>query len=143
MHHSQDVDPDDLPGFRLKSERAKDERRRLMVAILCQEFQLGGLFCKKRYFEPPSQFALKMPKQLYDEEPPSHEAPGSIMDSTFYESAVKAFETTELDGVVSRYKVGQIWQLIGISFRCACDYLALFSTLHDGITFADGVLAAE
>jgi len=111
-----DVDPDDLPGFRLKSEMAKDERRRLMVAILCQEFQLGGLFCKKWYFEPPSQFALKMPKQLYDEEPPSHEAPGSIMDSAFCESAVKACETTELDGVVSRYKVGQIWQLIGISF---------------------------
>ncbi|KAH9440646.1 hypothetical protein Pst134EA_032153 [Puccinia striiformis f. sp. tritici] len=34
-----DVDPDYLPYCRLQSEMEKDERRRFMIAILCQEFQ--------------------------------------------------------------------------------------------------------
>ncbi|OAV90452.1 hypothetical protein PTTG_28328 [Puccinia triticina 1-1 BBBD Race 1] len=100
-----DVDPDDLPYWRLKSETAKDERRRFMVAILCQEFQLGGLFCKKWYFESPSQFALKMPNHLPDDAHRRDESPAENRDAP-----------AELDGVISRYKVGQIWQLIGIGF---------------------------
>jgi hypothetical protein len=98
---------------------AKDERRRVMVAILCQEFQLGGLFCKKGYFEPPSQFTLKMPKQLDNEEDRATQASNFLMDSgnLSCDHAIKTYQTPELDGVISRYKVGQIWQSIGISYR--------------------------
>ncbi|KAA1120099.1 hypothetical protein PGT21_037153 [Puccinia graminis f. sp. tritici] len=114
-----DVDPDELPcSHMLQSEKAKDERRRFMVAILCQEFQLGGLFCKKSYFEPPTQFTLKMPNHLYDEEYWPQGAHSSIADcdGILSKSSAEAHRPTELDGVVSRYKIGQIWQLIGISF---------------------------
>ncbi|POV98915.1 hypothetical protein PSTT_14116 [Puccinia striiformis] len=117
-HLNLDVDPDYLPYCRLQSEMEKDERRRFMIAILCQEFQLGGLFCKKSFFELPSRFTLKMPQKFHDEEDWYNEAPSSIEDDDLLcQSPTEACSPTHgLDGVVARYKVGQVWQSIGSSF---------------------------
>lgn len=100
-----DVDPDDVPELQNSTFLEKDMRRRLMMSILAQEFKMGGLFCKRWGLQSPLDFKFKEPQDASDED---YDKYGQYIES--------GSQQTIMSGVIARYRVGCVWQLISISF---------------------------
>lgn len=77
-----------------------------MMAIVAQDFKMGGLFGKRWGLQSPHKFKFKDPRDAFDED---YDTDGNYLP--------RESQQTIMTGVIARYHVGRIWQFIGISFR--------------------------
>lgn len=102
------IDPDSHPIYRNSTALAKQNRRRLMVALLCQHYKMGGLLCQDRGLRPLEHFAgLELPLDQFDED-------FDPVDGQLKNPRVPGSTRTIMTGVRCRFQVSRVWQEIGI-----------------------------
>lgn len=109
------IDPDLHPIHQHSSALEKQNRRRLMVALLCQHYKMGGLLCQERGLRPLEQFSgLELPLDQYDED-------FDLTDGHLKVPRAPGSTHTVMTGVRCRFQVSRIWQEIGILFSNASE----------------------
>lgn len=104
------IDPDLHPIHQHATALAKQNRRRLMVALLCQHYKMGGLLCQEHGLRPLSQFSgLELPLDQFDEDFDS-------VDGHLKTPRAPRSTHTIMTGVRCRFQVSRISQEIGIMF---------------------------
>ncbi|PLW07898.1 hypothetical protein PCANC_03733 [Puccinia coronata f. sp. avenae] len=104
------IDPDLHPIHQHSSALVKQNRRRLMVALLCQHYKMGGLLCQEHGLRPLEQFSgLELPLDQFDED-------FDLIDGHLKIPRAPGSTHTIMTGVRCRFQVSRIWQEIGILF---------------------------
>ncbi|KAI9604988.1 hypothetical protein H4Q26_002959 [Puccinia striiformis f. sp. tritici PST-130] len=104
------IDPDLHPVHQHSTALVKQNRRRLMIALLCQHYKMGGLLCQEHGLRPLEQFSgLELPLDQFDED-------YDPVDGHLKTPRAPGSTHTIMTGVRCRFQVSRIWQEIGIMF---------------------------
>ncbi|EFP86345.2 uncharacterized protein PGTG_12301 [Puccinia graminis f. sp. tritici CRL 75-36-700-3] len=109
------IDPDSHPTHQHSTDLVKQNRRRLMVALLCQHYKMGGLLCQEHGLRPLEQFSgLQLPLDQFDED-------YDLANGQLKVPRAPGSTHTIMTGVRCRFQVSRIWQEIGIMFSNPAD----------------------
>ncbi|KAG0152036.1 hypothetical protein CROQUDRAFT_35913 [Cronartium quercuum f. sp. fusiforme G11] len=103
------IDPDEDPRYVNASALVKQDRRRLMIALLCQHYKMGGLACQTLGLQSPSEYKIQLPLDQFDED-------FDLTTGALINPRTPGSTHTIMTGIRCRFQVSQVWQEIGILF---------------------------
>lgn len=105
------TDPDDSDEYKHASDFVKHDRRRIMCALLCADWKMSSLICRRWALTDPAKYNVKLPFDIFD--------------TDFDLNSGRLLRQPNIDGrggqtyfaaLNARVSVARLWQKIGISF---------------------------
>ncbi|KAI8454498.1 hypothetical protein BY996DRAFT_6413844 [Phakopsora pachyrhizi] len=120
-----DVDPDELPHCQSISEFTKDERRQLMIVILCQESKMREF--SKLSQESPFSCNNKVSEDVWENFNHGFSKKAGVINTDLNKNYRQRLRVA-----ITKFQAGQIWQSIGI--KLSLIYLQIIDRSRDSKT---------
>lgn len=118
------IDPDDSEEFKNASDMVKHDRRRIMCALLCADWKMSSLICRRWALTDPGKYHVKLPFDVFDTE--FDPVSGALLRQPSGHDRQQTYFTA----LNARVCVSRLWQRIGISFADLDHLVSDIDSLH-------------